>query len=154
MTGSWSSETPASNSVSFQGLFRKVGGQGILQLRATLWSWLWLDLLLSPSSFHMLHAHISSTLQICSSWRKSTQLSVFSGIATTIGFCKQKETQFPSSIQSAVCLVFLALNHGYRNGDELQSCSQGRRCHHQHCRDGPQKRLKCLSTHLRVDFII
>lgn len=140
MTGSWSSETPASNSVSFQGLFRKVGGQGILQLRATLWSWLWLCFSPPvPSTCCM--QDISSTLQICSSWRKSTQLSVFSGIATTVGFCKQKETQFPSSIQSAVCLVFLALNHGYRNGDELQSCSQGRRCHHQHCRDGPQKRL-------------
>lgn len=84
----------------------------------------------------------SSTLWICKSWRKPTQLSVFPGIAPTTEFCKQKEIQVPSWIQAAVCLV---LNH------ELLS---GRRCHHQRCRDGLQKRLEQFPTHLRANVII
>lgn len=88
-----------------------------------------------PSTCHM--QDTSSTLRIWKSWR-STQLSLFPSIATLLGFASKKQAQFPNWVQAAVCLLLPTLNHGWENGDKLQSYSQGRSCHHQHCRDGPE----------------
>lgn len=59
-----------------------------------------------------------------------------------------------SGAQAGVYLFFPVPNRGWRAGDELQSYFQGRSCHHQHCRDGPGKRVKPFLPHLRADLII
>ena len=104
-----------------------------------------------PSTCHTGHQQHPVNLQSC---RKSTQLSLLPNIAIPLGFTSKKQAHFPNWVQAAVCFLFPALNHDWRNGDKLQSYSQGRSCHHQHRRDGPEKRLKPFPPRLRADFII